>query len=157
MSHIRIWRKVANGNEDYCLVLEDDAIFPANFPLRLGQIWQRIKDNKDWQIFFLGFHDINPHIYRDKIISREIYQFTTFPRIHGGGTHSYLLRKSGAKALCDIVDRIGVQQPIDHFMIDQFDVIPTYYVYPPLILAEVATPMTPNVDSDIQKETEQIK
>ena len=77
-------------------------------------------------------------------------KFSPIMRLHGGGTFGYVIRPKGAQKLLELVDKIGIQQPIDHFMIDQFDTLCVYKTVPHLAKAF-------NTDTDIQNCTTKIE
>ena len=56
--------------------------------------------------------------------------------------------RKGAQKLLELVDKLGIQQPIDHFMIDQFDTLCVYKTVPHLVKAKIFG--ITGTDTDIQ-------
>jgi GR25 family glycosyltransferase involved in LPS biosynthesis len=156
LSHINIWKELANSDLDenaIYIVFEDDVEFEENFVVRWNNTYNKIKDNLDWEIIFLGLHhDDDGTRYKDIDICEGVKQYSKELRIFGGGTHGYTIRKKGAKKLLELIDKLKVQQPIDHFMIDQFDTMTVYKTYPYLVTAKIY--QETGTDSDIQNETQ---
>ena len=81
--------------------------------------------------------------------------FTGIPRWHGGGTYGYCIRKQGARRLLELARRLRIQQPVDHFMIDQFDGLTVYKTVPYLVHADEAWDAAS--DTDIQRGQRHLK
>ena len=55
LSHINLWKKLSKKNDDYFIILEDDAIIRDNTHEKINDLMNKIKDtNLEWDILFLG-------------------------------------------------------------------------------------------------------
>src|ERR1700733_1083281 len=156
MSHINIWKELIQNDMDIYIIFEDDVILSQNFDNKIIKILNRIKNDNKWDIMFLGMNDdIHHQLYEDNYVYDNIMQYSSKMRIHGGGLYGYCLHKRGAIKLIDCVEKLGVQQPIDHFVIDQFDTMIAYKTVPPLVSAIIYG--NENLDTDIQNVTISLK
>lgn len=144
LSHIRMWKEACMGCKDY-IVFEDDVILDDQFVTKWNNIYSTIKHDLRWDILFFGIYD-DEHgdcLYGDKFVHPGVMKFSPIMRLHGGGTFGYVIRPKGAKKFIELVDKLGIQQPIDHFMIDHFDSLCVYKTVPHLAKAF-------STDTDIQ-------
>jgi GR25 family glycosyltransferase involved in LPS biosynthesis/glycosyltransferase involved in cell wall biosynthesis len=152
MSHINLWKELAEDNscdDNTCyLIIEDDVDIQNNFMNEWNKIYSEIKDDKEWDLIFLGFNDDDINRYGDSYVCDGVMKYSGTPRLHGGGTYCYCIRKKGARKMLELVYSLKVQQPIDHFMIDQFDKLCVYKTFPYLVKAY--TYGQNNNDTDIQ-------
>lgn len=149
MSHIQLWRDLLLSNKDIYVILEDDVMLTDDFDNELHILFNTLKNDTDWDLLYLGINDDNySDFYEDYFIYEKIMKFSNKLRLHGGGTYGYCINKKGAQKLINLVDSQGVHQPIDHFMIDQFDYMTVYKTVPHLVRAKVYT--SENDDTDIQ-------
>ncbi len=129
LSHIEVWKKVANSDIDY-LVLEDDITIVDNFNDLLGIIYREIKDkHKDFDCVFTGYNLCSGYstynfyddllITFDDVINNKNNSNDTFG-FHCAGAYGYILSPKGAKKLLDIIDNRGMFNAIDYFMLDVF-------------------------------------
>jgi len=151
LSHIRMWKEAYMGCKDY-IVFEDDVILDDQFVKKWNNIYSTIKDDLRWDILFFGIYDDEhgDYLYGDTFVHPGVMKFSPIMRLHGGGTFGYVIRPKGAQKLLELVDKLGIQQPIDHFMIDQFDTLCVYKTVPHLAKAF-------NTDTDIQNCTTKIE
>lgn len=157
MSHINLWKELVNNttDDDTCyMILEDDAFIPNDFVIKWNKIYNTVKKDSKWQLLYLGFNDDNGLMYGDKFIYDGVQKFSQLLRLYGGGTYGYVIRRKGAQYLLNLVEKLKVQQPIDHFMIDQFDTMCVYKTFPYLVTAEVYG--SNNNDTDIQNVTQKL-
>jgi GR25 family glycosyltransferase involved in LPS biosynthesis/glycosyltransferase involved in cell wall biosynthesis len=151
LSHLRIWKEVCVEDKDY-IVFEDDVILDDDFVQKWNDIYENIKNDLRWDILFFGIYDdeYGESLYGDKFVHPNIMKFSPIMRLHGGGTFGYVIRPKGAKKFIELVDKLGIQQPIDHFMIDHFDSLCVYKTVPHLAKAF-------GTDTDIQNCTMKIE
>lgn len=150
VSHYRIWEEIVKGEDDIVVVLEDDALFCKDFARRWVDTYNLLKQDTKWECVFIGSIDAQHN--KELIISDDheklgIRQFDGKFRTHGGGTFSYVMKKSAAQKYIEFAKKFQIRLPIDWFMIEHFDKITTYRVYPDLIDHVVASK---GGDSDIQ-------
>ena len=147
MSHLQIWRQMAShyvDGKDFDLegrlVLEDDAYFEQDFASKWSSVYDRIRHDPQWDVFYLGFSD-DRDIFGDPYIHPNVRRLGSTPlRSFGGGTFAYFLRNRGAKKLLNYTLKNGMVQPVDWVMIDAFQTgaIVAYVSSPHLI---VSTPV----------------
>jgi len=133
VSHIEMWKSTLESDKN-TIILEDDAVLDNQFVEKCNKIYDDIKHDPRWDILYLGFFDDDYGLthYNDKFVHDGVMRFSNVMREHGGGTFAYVLRPKGADKLIKLVNQIGVQQPIDHFMIDHFDTLCVYKTVPNL-------------------------
>ncbi len=97
-SHINIWRKVAESEHEYVLVLEDDVWFRAGFVRQLDQAWRETKaennGESNFDILYLSYLEVKhgtPKIFLSSNVFRPIRGLW-----HLSG---YILSREGAKKL----------------------------------------------------------
>lgn len=144
LSHVNLWKELTNDiNNDFYIILEDDAVIDIEFEIKYDKLHSYMKN--DFDIVFLGLHDDTIDeikMYDDRLINSELglYKFSEKIRYRCGGTHGYCISKNGASKLLNIIDQEGIQQPIDHFLIDQFasgtkSKLGAYKIYPHIVNA----------------------
>ena len=149
LSHFRLWKEASVTNKDY-IVFEDDIILDDHFVQKWNDIYANIKHDSKWDILYFGFNDdeYGESLYGDVFVHPGVMKFSPVMRLYGGGAYGYVLRPKGAKKLIELVDKLGIQQPIDHFMIDHFDTLCVYKTVPHLVKAKIYG--INNTDTDIQ-------
>jgi GR25 family glycosyltransferase involved in LPS biosynthesis len=145
------------ATEIHWLILEDDVSFVPKFKEKFIEIQEALSKLGDWDILYLGWTDSE---FRDpedvEIIPKLIFQFSgKVIRSHGGGTFAYLLHARGARKLVNLAEKEHIQQSIDWYMFDKFDVLNAFGLVENLVSTPVAGKTT--VDSDIQFDLEKIK
>ena len=133
LSHISLWRRIAEENEDpysIHLILEDDVVFDPLFLTKWNDLSRDLVQDLSWDLVHLGTLD-DRDLYQDE---RVIYddrlapyrRFSGVPRTFGAGAFAYLLRSRTARKLVNLVDSRGVQQAIDWWLVDLYDEIIAY-------------------------------
>jgi len=137
VSHISMWKDALKSDKN-SIILEDDVVLDDLFVEKFNKIYQNIKDDPRWDILYLGFFDDEYGLtqYGDEFVHEGVMRFSNNMRLYGGGAFGYVLRPKGADKLIKLVNQIGVQQPIDHFMIDHFDTLCVYKTVPHLVKSE---------------------
>ena len=154
LSHYNIWLELSKSNKsnnECILILEDDVNFTNDFIVKWEKLYNSIKDNDEWDTLFLGFTDYVDK-YGDYNITPDIKKLISTKRINGAGLFAYCIRKKGAIKLIETVKKYRIQQPIDHFVIDQFDTVYAIKAHPHIITSPVYG--TETFDTDIQNTTE---
>lgn len=137
VSHISMWKDALKSDKN-SIILEDDVVLDDLFVEKFNKIYQNIKYDPRWDILYLGFFDDEYGLtqYGDEFVHEGVMRFSNNMRLYGGGAFGYVLRPKGADKLIKLVNQFGVQQPIDHFMIDHFDTLCVYKTVPHLVKSE---------------------
>jgi glycosyl transferase, family 25 len=83
LSHIALWKWLAESNEEILLVMEDDALVPPDFVQRANQLIQEsptLKDPKKWDLWVIGAKweqiDTIPGEYKTGLIKAPAFYMT---------------------------------------------------------------------------------
>jgi GR25 family glycosyltransferase involved in LPS biosynthesis len=111
-SHVEVWKAVANGTEDYVLVLEDDVWFKAGSPVAIDRGWRAARDRCAVEggpkLLYLSYSDAGGTAARDDACD------ILFRPVRGLWFLSgYVLSRKGAAALLRAMPVIG---PVDLWM-----------------------------------------
>jgi len=121
-SHIKTWRRIANGSEKYALVLEDDVGFRHNFANYLDRIWQQIcsygHKNSLFDILYLSFREVENGAEKHPVTKDVFKLFRGLWYLSG-----YVLSKKGAEKLLDL---LPVRGPVDLWINHKFDEISAF-------------------------------
>ena len=108
--HRKIWRQVADGNENQAMILEDNVYFEKDFRRKLQRYVQDLP--QDWDIAFLVIgRENNKHgcfidvgaIFRDiDEVEKHPYVAKIQKTNRAYGLYGYIINKRGAKKLLDI-------------------------------------------------------
>ena len=133
MSHVRLWEKLASCEEEKVwMIMEDDVGFHPKFSKNWNKVYNSIKNDKTWDICYLGYLFFEEKILEtDKKVNENVYQLIkSEKRQNCGGTHCYVIRTSGAKKILDIINENKIHRAIDWFLIDFYDKINAYICCP---------------------------
>lgn len=118
-SHIKAWKEIVSGDEEYSLVLEDDICFHPNFASLMEKCWielgQKSVSDNNFDILFLSFKEVD--------MGAEKVKFTrsTFKVFRGIWFMSgYVLSKKGAEKLLSLLPVVG---PVDLWINHKFDIL----------------------------------
>ena len=93
LSHYNMWTLIAQDREcnanDFYLILEDDITYTDNFINKFNKILNILKNDKDWDVTYLGFTDYFDTYKQDISVHENIIKLGGGKRIRGGGTFSY--------------------------------------------------------------------
>ena len=157
LSHFNIWNKYRQipsyKENDFILILEDDIELCDDFNIKLNNLIDDLDKDEKWGICFLGFTDYKD--FNDVKFSDKLIKFSSEMRLNGGGTFGYLIRKKAAEKLVQLALKYKIQQPIDWFMIEQFDEIICYKCEPELVFSAMANNID-GADSDVQNLNQRI-
>lgn len=116
LSHIRIWRLIAEGKHPYTLVLEDDVIFCRCFSRDINRAWTELLNihnlSDDFDILYLSYKEAKMGAKKHRV-SQELFR----PKCGLWQLSGYVLSKKGAEKLLSL---LPVQGPIDLWMNLQF-------------------------------------
>lgn len=114
LSHIYSWREIAEQHE-LGLILEDDAIFDANFRPTLDDYLSQLPSG--WDMLFIG-DGCNLHIPESELTpGRFIYEKSHGPTKWGGRgatrcTDSYIMSQKAAQKISDFIQSAGAAYKI---------------------------------------------
>jgi len=142
LSHISLWMKLVNDKSDIqsYLILEDDAVLEPETADMLNYIHQKGLMPEDCDVLYLGgilppnkggfksvVEPVNECIGRVK----ENSMFSAEPsRYFHFCAYSYILRRSGAKKLCDMIQARGCWAPADHLLCNSHKELNIYFTIP---------------------------
>jgi len=117
MSHVAVWRKIAMGEEEYALVLEDDVWFRLGFARKVDQAWEELMqhDGEDgpFDILYLSYKEV-----KDGAQKVAFSDSTFCPVIGLWYMSGYILSRRGARKLLELLPCCG---PVDLWVNHQFD------------------------------------
>lgn len=115
-SHIKVWEKVAAGENEYTLILEDDIWFHSNFTIKMDKVWNDVLSISDaktsFDILYLSYLEVKYGAPKT-LLSRNLF------RPVRGLWHlsGYVLSREGAKKL---IDSLPIHGPVDLWINHQF-------------------------------------
>ncbi|HDL7024097.1 TPA: family 16 glycosylhydrolase [Yersinia enterocolitica] len=129
LSHINVIRLIAEGPDEYALVLEDDVYFERNFAKILDAAWlemiQADGSSPNFDILYLSFKEVMNGA-KKKVISKNIFK----PERGLWYFSGYVLSKKGANRILSLLPTYG---PIDLWINHQFDKLDVRAVYKSII------------------------
>ncbi|WP_419952739.1 glycosyltransferase family 25 protein [Methylobacterium sp.] len=115
LSHISVWQKIASGDVDNALVLEDDAAPIRAFPLRFAEL----DIPEDYDLCYAN----NRMIYKKSTFYKDtqktvpviqaMLEFNKDSKVQAAGLDGYFLSRKGARRLLDIIRQDRIIAPID--------------------------------------------
>jgi GR25 family glycosyltransferase involved in LPS biosynthesis len=161
LTHYRLWQRIADSAWPHRLtaVFEDDALFCRDFlAVWSGEVAPWIPS--DGELLYLGGLSLPAPMTKLLLdvpgalcprwlgyAADPVRQGFARPRRVEFCCCSYILSRSGARTLCGIVARQGIQRAIDWFMIDSWHCLGVYVCVPLLCWSHGG-------DSDIQEKFE---
>lgn len=156
MSHIKLYIELINSSYDAFCILEDDLDFVPKFREKFLRLYESLP--VDWDMCYLGHHlwkeyreDKYGFLDKTKQPVPEKWDVAKSFLFSMGGTGGYLISKKGAKAILELINRIGMTNGIDTMQQKFANVMQIYYANPHLIYSDVWTPDNKQIDTDIQK------
>jgi len=117
LSHIKIWKKIATGSDQYALVLEDDVCFMPGFSVYVDKIWGELckfcKDSPLFDILYLSYNEVDQGAEKIRVTQNTSKLFRGIWYLSG-----YVLSKRGAKKL---LNQLPVRGPVDLWINHKFD------------------------------------
>ena len=118
-SHIKAWKRIANGDDEYSLVLEDDVCLHPNFAALMEKSWielsQKSPLDNNFDVLFLSFKEVDMGAEKIKFTSSTFKLFRGIWYMSG-----YVLSKQGAKKLLSMLPIVG---PVDLWINHKFDIL----------------------------------
>lgn len=113
LSHYLLWQKLIHSNNDYMIICEDDVILSSQISLLLNELPHIIQICD-----ILKFETMKkPIILSENIIKNKNFIVKKLISAHMG-TAGYIISKTMAKNLTNILKNTIINQPIDHYMFD---------------------------------------
>ena len=116
LSHIEVWKRVANGNHAYVLVLEDDVYFRREFSAVFDQAWAdllyTVSRPQHIDLVYLSYEEAKGNAERE-----YLSEYLFCPRRGLWNLSGYVLSKIGANKLLALLPVYG---PVDLWMNHQF-------------------------------------
>ena len=146
LSHYRLWKNLLTDSCEMYTIFEDDIRFVSGAKplLQRAQI-----DAKTSDIFFLG-HSLFSHHESDRTMACETGKAQWDKEKYIGGLFGYILTKSGAKKLCDYIEKNGIRHGIDYILKLVPD-LQCWTAQPHIVLSDWVKTLSSSIDSDIQK------
>ncbi|PHS23569.1 MAG: hypothetical protein COA84_10985 [Robiginitomaculum sp.] len=122
LSHIAVWAKIASGNDEYTLVLEDDVFFDNCFSKILNSAWEELTANdsplKTFDLLYLSYVEAKNNAPKLLITDHLFAPLSGMWHLSG-----YVLSKTGANKLLEL---LPVKGPVDLWMNHQFQKLKVY-------------------------------
>ncbi len=116
ISHIRLWKTIAQSSASYSLILEDDVRFDCGFARALDNAWREMKEvdqgDPRFDIFYLSYSEVRYGAPKE-LISSNVFR----PARGLWFLSGYVLSKKGAQALLKMLPCRG---PIDLWINHKF-------------------------------------
>ncbi len=138
LSHIEIWKLVAQDDISHCLILEDDIFFKRGFARDLDLAWIDLtnieKHESEFDILFLSYEEVGD-TNRKRIHTGPVRK----PDLGIWQASGYVLSQNGARKLLDMLPVYG---PIDLWLNLKFDDINVFFTNHPIIEQRFDVPST---------------
>ena len=143
LSHIKVWKELEyDPQNEYYIVLEDDLIFSSDFKNKLDRVTSLFCENN---LEFLSIGSFDIHIENELIEKLDVIKQENI--IWTGGTHGYIISKSGCQKILKNIERYSLNKSIDFEIVQKksFDI---YF------LNESIVKQKSFEDTDIQRHSE---
>ncbi len=153
LSHVAVWKQLAERDDAIYLVLEDDARLSSGFEGQLVEVCGSLaEEHRDFDVAFLGFfvwpqHEASESDKRN--LSARLYPMEWGKYV--GGTSAYLISSIGARRLLALVEKEGIQEGIDWFIMRKARNLNVLECVPKIATAPLAVAGS-RVDTDIQND-----
>jgi GR25 family glycosyltransferase involved in LPS biosynthesis/glycosyltransferase involved in cell wall biosynthesis/GT2 family glycosyltransferase len=153
LSHMGVWRQLAESTAPAFLILEDDVAFCPGFEGQLVEICGELtREYPAFDVVLLGYFDWRPQSQDDFATGFRPARLQPFDDArYLGGTFGYLLSRRGAEKLIAIAERDGIQNGIDRFVHRKAGELEILVTSPKIVEANLVVPGS-GVDSDIQND-----
>ncbi|MBI5118984.1 glycosyltransferase family 25 protein [Candidatus Poribacteria bacterium] len=118
-SHIQVWRRVAQGEQEHVLILEDDVWFHPLFPRHIDQAWNDIsiegRKQEGFDILYVSYMEVADGAPKTFVSSNVFRPVRGLWFLSG-----YILSRKGAEKLLRLLPCRG---PVDLWINHQFSVL----------------------------------
>jgi len=119
LSHVGVWRRIADGQHDHCLILEDDVWFPSGFARYLERTWNELvlhnKQEDQFDVLYLSYKEAK-HGAQKTLLSDSVFRPVRGLWYLSG----YVVSRNGARK---ILQRLPCRGPVDLWMNRQFEAL----------------------------------
>ncbi|MFI8099093.1 family 16 glycosylhydrolase [Citrobacter freundii] len=136
-SHIEVWKRVAQGAQEYALILEDDVWFHPSFARHLDQAWNNFKvddQQGSFDILYVSYMEVK-HGAPKSLVSNHVFRPVRGLWFLSG----YILSKKGAEKLLSMLPCRG---PVDLWINHQFCALEVYATKRSIVLQRTDTTST---------------
>ncbi|WP_447045516.1 family 16 glycosylhydrolase [Vreelandella sp. H-I2] len=136
-SHIEVWKRVAQGPQEYVLILEDDVWFHPGFARHLDQAWKNFKaddQQSSFDVLYVSYMEVK-HGAPKSLVSNHVFRPVRGLWFLSG----YILSKKGAEKLLSMLPCRG---PVDLWINHQFRALEVYATKRSIILQRTDTTST---------------
>lgn len=169
LSHIKTWKKIADSNSEYGIVLEDDCHLIDSFGKKVNELISNLKSNTVcWDFLYLGYFGPGEkcNSIGDNIISEflKIYLDTIIlPKVESPkskliknpymplGFHCYVITKSCAKKIVELFEKETTYWHVDAMFLKYHNHINVYLSAQKLGWQETSTESSNMVEYDFPK------
>lgn len=117
LSHVSVWRRIAAGEQEYALVLEDDVWFRIGFARQIDQAWGELMELDEvrgqFDILYLSYKEVKNGAQKS-LLSESIFRPVRGLWYMSG----YVLSRQGARKLLKLLPCCG---PVDLWINHQFE------------------------------------
>jgi GR25 family glycosyltransferase involved in LPS biosynthesis len=118
-SHIEVWRLVAQGAQEYALIIEDDVWFHPSFARHLDQAWRDLANDRERQegfdILYVSYMEVTHGAPKNFVSSHVFRPVRGLWHLSG-----YILSRQGAEKLLRLLPCRG---PVDLWINHQFKML----------------------------------
>ena len=154
LSHMSLWQQIADGDDDMMLIVEDDTSFVPHLRNELVDALGHLPQATEFDLAFLGSLQWDTAPDRTGLAPRDRWRPMVWPEFLGG-TFAYLVTKTGARNLLELIERDGIQNGIDWFPMRHGSELRVLETLPAVASATMAWPGRSG-DSDIQHDFEPV-
>ncbi|SEH97291.1 Glycosyltransferase family 25 (LPS biosynthesis protein) [Rheinheimera pacifica] len=136
-SHIEVWKRVAQGAQEYALILEDDVWFHPRFARHLDQAWKNFKaddQQSSFDVLYVSYLEVK-HGAPKLQVSNYVFR----PERGLWFLSGYILSKKGAEKLLSMLPCRG---PVDLWINHQFRALDVYATKRSIVLQRTDTTST---------------
>lgn len=116
LSHIDAWKNVADGEDQYALILEDDICLHPRFARYVETVWKELEDIRSgsslFDILYLSYKEVDQGAEKTRTSKNTFKLFRGIWYMSG-----YVISKTGAKRLLSM---LPVQGPVDLWINHKF-------------------------------------
>ena len=107
IAHLDVYERFLATEEPYCLIVEDDVVFPKNFMNYFNEFPLK------YDFLFIGWQDPPDEYSIHKIAPHQIYEqyLTHYPLC----MHCYIITRSGAQKICNAIKSSQLKNILDEW------------------------------------------